>query len=136
LGALKEALDSGRVAAVGLSAVTVEQIEEARTVLPVVAVQNEYSLAQREHDPVIDHCERSGILFVPYFPLRGADRPALRAAAERRGVSTNSIALAWLLQRSPVVFPIPGTLSLAHLRENLAALEIELEPGEVEAIAA
>jgi aryl-alcohol dehydrogenase-like predicted oxidoreductase len=136
LGALREALDAGLVAAVGLSAVTVDQIEEARSVLPVAAVQNEYSLAERAHDAVIDHCEREGIVFVPYFPLRGADGSAVREAAERRGVSPNSIALAWLLQRSPVVFPIPGTLSLAHLRENVAALEIELEPGEVEAVGA
>jgi pyridoxine 4-dehydrogenase len=95
--------------------------------VPVAAVQNRYSLADRTHDDVVDYCAREGIAFVPYFPLRGDGGPRVAAAAERLGVSENTVKLAWLLRRAPVVLPIPGTLSLEHLRENLAALEIELE---------
>src|SRR4051794_3777171 len=108
LGAIKAYVDRGAIRHVGVSDVSVEQVERARAVVPIAAVQNEYSLAQRKHDDVVDHCEREGIAFVPYYPLEGADE-----AAE---------ALTWLLQRSPVMLPIPGTLSIEHLRENLAVL--------------
>jgi pyridoxine 4-dehydrogenase len=90
--------------------VSVEQIERARQVIPVTAVQNHYSLSERDHDDVVDYCAEQGIVFVPYFPLRGVDVPA-------------HTALAWLLDRSPTTLPIPGTLSLDHLQENLGALE-------------
>jgi pyridoxine 4-dehydrogenase len=89
-------------------------------------VQNRYNLAERGHDDVVDFCEREGIAFVPYFPLRGDGGPGVAAAAERLGVSENTVRLAALLRRSPVVLPIPGTLSIEHLRENLAALDLEL----------
>jgi pyridoxine 4-dehydrogenase len=95
-------------------------------VVDVAAVQNRYNLAEREYDDVIDFCEREGIAFVPYFPLRGDGGPDVAATAERLGVAENAVKLAWLLRRSPVVVPIPGTLSIEHLRENLAALEIDL----------
>jgi aryl-alcohol dehydrogenase-like predicted oxidoreductase len=108
LGAIKSYVDRGAIRHVGISDVSVEQIERARQIVPIAAVQNEYSLAERKHEDVIDHCEREGIAFVPYYPLEGADD-----AGE---------ALTWLLQRSPVVLPIPGTLSIEHLRENLAVL--------------
>jgi aryl-alcohol dehydrogenase-like predicted oxidoreductase len=127
LGAIKEHVDSGSIRAVGISEVTVEQIEQARGVVDIAAVQNRYNLADREHDAVVDHCEREGIAFVPYYPLNGDPGPELRAAAERLGVSENTIKLAALLQRSPVVLPIPGTRSIEHLRENLAALEVDLD---------
>ncbi len=107
LGAIKDYVDRGAIRHVGVSDVSVEQIERARTVVPIAAVQNEYSLAERRHEDVIDYCEREGIAFVPYYPLEGADD-----AVE---------ALAWLLQRSPVILPIPGTLSIEHVRANLAA---------------
>lgn len=123
LGAIKEYVDRGAIRHVGLSAVTVEQIERARAVVPIAAVQNEYHLGDRGHDAVIDWCEREGVAFVPYFPLRG-DRPGVADAARRLGVSESAVKLAWLLQRSPVVLPIPGTLSIEHLRDNLAALEL------------
>ena len=110
-----------------------EQIERARQVVPIAAVQNRYNLAERGHDDVIDFCAREGIAFVPYFPLRG-DVAGVAAAAERLGVTGNAVKLAWLLRRSPVVLPIPGTLSIEHLRENLAALELQLD--DAEAIAA
>jgi aryl-alcohol dehydrogenase-like predicted oxidoreductase len=126
LGAIKEYVDRGAIAHVGVSEVSVAQIEQARAVVPVAAVQNRYSLGDREHDDVVDFCEREGIAFVPYYPLGGGDGAAVRAAAQRLGVSEHAVKLAWLLRRSPVILPIPGTRSIEHLRENLAALEVEL----------
>jgi pyridoxine 4-dehydrogenase len=108
LGAIKAYVDRGAIRHVGVSEVSIEQIERARRVVPIAAVQNRYSVADRGHDDVVDHCEREGIAFVPYFPLRGPGE--------------NAEKLAWLLQRSPVMLPIPGTLSVEHLRENLAVL--------------
>ena len=134
LGAIDEQRRRGKIRHVGVSNVDVEQIERARQVVPVAAVQNQYSLAARTHQDVVDYCEREGILFVPYFPLRG-DRPrALAEIAERRGATQAQVALAWLLGRSPATLPIPGTLSREHLRENLAALEIELTDEELAAL--
>jgi pyridoxine 4-dehydrogenase len=109
-----------------VSAVSVAQVESARTVVDIVAVQNRYNLDEREHDDVIDYCEREGIAFVPYYPLRGDGGPGIADAARRLGVTENAVKLAWLLRRSPVVLPIPGTRSIEHLRENLAALELDL----------
>jgi aryl-alcohol dehydrogenase-like predicted oxidoreductase len=126
LGAIKAYVDRGAIRHVGVSEVSVEQIERARRVVAIAAVQNRYNLAERDHDDVVDFCEREGIGFVPYFPLRGDGGPGLAAAAERLGVSENTVKLAALLRRSPVVLPIPGTLSIEHLRENLAALDLEL----------
>ena len=94
--------------------------------VPIAAVQNEYNLGNRGYDEVVDFCEREGIAFVPYYPLRDDSGPAVRALAERLGATVNQVKLAALLRRSPVVAPIPGTLSLGHLQENLAALEVEL----------
>jgi aryl-alcohol dehydrogenase-like predicted oxidoreductase len=126
LGTIKEYVDRGAIRHVGLSEVGVEEIERARAVVPIAAVQNKYNVAERTHDDVIDHCERQGIAFVPYYPLKGDGGPAITQAAERLRVTPNAVKLAWLLRRSPVVVPIPGTLSLSHLRENLAALELDL----------
>jgi pyridoxine 4-dehydrogenase len=126
LGAIKSYVDRGAVREVGLSEVGVEQIERARQILPVAAVQNRYNVADRAHDEVVDHCEREGIAFVAFYPLRGKGGSGVAAAAERLGVSESKVKLAWLLRRSPVVVPIPGTLSIEHLRENLAALELDL----------
>jgi pyridoxine 4-dehydrogenase len=133
---LREYVDAGRIRRVGLSEVTVEQIVAAREVVPVAAVQNEYGLGERKHDEVIDFCEREGIAFVPFYPLAGGGGPDLLEASERHGATPSQVKLAWLLHRSPCVVPIPGTLSIDHLRENLAALEIELTGEEVEAIGA
>jgi pyridoxine 4-dehydrogenase len=126
LGAIKEYADRGAIRHVGISEVTVEQIERARRVVDIAAVQNRYNLADREHDEVVDYCEREGIAFVPFYPLHGDAGPDLRRAAERLGVPENTVKLAALLRRSPVVLPIPGTRSIEHLRENLAALELDL----------
>ncbi|MDP9134401.1 MAG: aldo/keto reductase [Actinomycetota bacterium] len=130
LGAIKDYVDRGAIRYVGVSEVSVAQIDQARQIVPIAAVQNRYSLGDRAHDDVVDFCERERIAFVPYYPLRGDGGPGVRAAAERLGVTENAIKLAWLLRRSPAIVPIPGTLSIEHLRENLAALE--LEPGDVD----
>jgi pyridoxine 4-dehydrogenase len=134
LGAIAEYCDAGKIRHVGLSQVGIEQIERARRVVPIAAVQNQYNLADREYEDVVDHCAREGIVFVPYYPLHGADGPALAGIAERHGATPPQVALAWLLGRSPAMVPIPGTLSLEHLKENLAALEFELADDELEAL--
>ena len=134
LGAIKAYVERGAIRHVGISEVSVEQIERARRVVPIAAVQNRYSVADRRHDDVIDFCERERIAFVPFFPLRGQGGSGVARAAKRLGVSESAVKLAWLLRRSPVVLPIPGTLSLEHLRENLAALELDL--GDADDIAA
>ena len=135
MGLLREYREAGRFAHVGLSEVTVEQIERARSVVPIAAVQNEYNLSERRYDDVVDYCTSEGIVFVPFYPLGGREPPALAEIAHRYGASHSQIALAWLLHRSPAVAPIPGTRSLEHLKENLAALDIELADEDFEALA-
>lgn len=130
LGEIKEHVDRGRILHVGVSEVGVEQIERARKVLPIVAVQNHYNLSERKHDDVIDYCEREGIVFVPFFPLRGERSPAMARLGRRHRATLRQVMLAWLLKRSPVVLPIPGTQSLEHLKENLAAARIDLDEEE------
>src|SRR6266511_2243285 len=134
LGAIKEYRDSDKIRHVGLSEVGIDQIERAREVVPIAAFQNNYSLAERKHDDVIDYCAAERIVFVPFFPLRGVGSRQLSEIADRHGASPAQIALAWLLRRSPTTLPIPGTLSPKHLKENLAALEIELSDAEFEAL--
>jgi pyridoxine 4-dehydrogenase len=131
---LKECRDSGKIRQVGLSQVDIDQIERARQFVPIVAVQNHYNLAERKHEQVVDYCAREGIVFVPFFPLHGGGGRSVVEIAERRGATPAQIALAWLLRRSPAMLPIPGTLSLEHLRENLASPEIELSDDEFEAL--
>jgi pyridoxine 4-dehydrogenase len=135
LGAIKEARDGGKIRHVGVSNVKVGEIERARQIVPVEAVQNHYSLSERQHDDVVDYCAREGIVFVPYFPLRNVRDRALDEIAEGHDATAAQIALAWLLHRSPVTVPIPGTLSQEHLRENLGALQIDLSEAEVRALA-
>jgi aryl-alcohol dehydrogenase-like predicted oxidoreductase len=134
LAAIKEYRDRGTIRHVGLSQVGIDQIERAREVVPIAAVQNHYNLSERGYEDVVDHCAREGIVFVPYFPLRGDGGPAVAEIAERHGASPAQITLAWLLRRSPTTLPIPGTLSLEHLEENLAALDIELSEEEFETL--
>ena len=133
LGAIKEYWDSGKIRHVGLSQVGIAQIERAREVVPIAAVQNRYNLSEREYEDVVDYCARESIVFVPYFPLHGGG-PALAEIAKRHGATPAQIALAWLVRRSPTMLPIPGTLSLEHLTENLAALRIELSEAEFQAL--
>jgi aryl-alcohol dehydrogenase-like predicted oxidoreductase len=122
----------GKIGLVGLSNVTIEHIERARKIVPIVSVQNRYSFADREWDNVVDYCERNGIAFIPWFPL-GAGTVAgrlLERIAKARKVKPIQVALAWLLKRSPVMLPIPGTSSIAHLEENVQAASLELTEEE------
>ena len=136
LRTIAEFVERGAIRHVGISEVNVEQIEQARRVFEITAVQNRYSLVEREHEAVVDHCAAEGIVFVPFFPLRGVGAPVVdRIAADHRA-TPQQIALAWLLERSPVMLPIPGTLSLEHLRENLGALDIELTDEQFETLSA
>lgn len=130
LGAIKEYVDRGAIERVGISKVDIPLIERARKVVPIAAVQNEYNLAERKYDDVVDYCAREGIVFVPYYPLRADPGRALRETANRHHATPRQVMLAWLLKRSPAMLPIPGTLSLAHLRENLGALSLELSDTE------
>lgn len=135
LGAIKEYVDRGVIDHVGISKVDIPLIERARQVVPIAAVQNQYNLEDRSSDDVVDYCEREGIVFVPYFPLHAEPNRALEETAARRKTTSRQVMLAWLLQRSPAMLPIPGTLSLEHLHENLGALSLELSDAEFEAIA-
>jgi len=134
IAAIKEHRDSGKIRHVGLSQVGIDQIERAREVVPITAVQNHYNLSEHGWEDVVDYCAAEGIVFVPYFPLRGGGSAKLDEIARRHRATLAQITLAWLLRRSPTTLPIPGTLSLGHLKENLEALEIELSDDEFEAL--
>jgi aryl-alcohol dehydrogenase-like predicted oxidoreductase len=125
--------DRGRIAHIGVSNVTLAQLERARAVTEIAAVQNHYNLAHREHDEVLDACAAEGIPFVPYFPLRD-ETPTLQEIAARHDATPAQIVLAWLLRRSLTTLPIPGTLSIEHVRENLAALELQLSEDDSAAL--
>jgi pyridoxine 4-dehydrogenase len=136
-GALARLREEGKVRHVGLSEVSVAQIERFREIVPVVSVQNRYGLFDRGSEDVLAYCAAHGIAFVPWAPVRGATRAdtgPLRAAAARLGATPTQVALAWLLRHSPVVVPIPGTASRAHLEENMAAAGLDLSDGEVTAL--
>ena len=133
LGVIADYKERGRIRDVGVSNVSVEQIERARQVVPIAAVQNEYNLSERTHEDVVDFCADNDIVFVPYYPL-GAGGPMAEEIAARHRVATEQVALAWLLRRSPATLPIPGSLSLDHVRDNVAAAEIELTDDEFEAL--
>ena len=122
----------GKIHLIGLSNVTQEHIERARKIVPIVSVQNRYSFADREWDYVVDHCERNKIAFIPWFPL-GAGKVAgevLARVARTHNATSHHAALAWLLQRSPLMLPIPGTSSVQHLEENVAAASLRLSKEE------
>jgi pyridoxine 4-dehydrogenase len=134
-GTLAELREEGKIRRVGLSEVGVEEIEQARGILPIVTVQNRYNLTDRGSEDVLDFCEREGIGFIPWFPLATGDlaRPGgrLDEIAERHDATPGQVALAWLLSRSPVMLPIPGTSSVEHLEENVAAAELLLSDEEL-----
>jgi pyridoxine 4-dehydrogenase len=136
--ALRALRDEGVIRCVGLSEVSVEDVEAAQAVFPVATVQNLYNLANRQSEAVLDYCEAQGIGFMPWYPLgQGALlRPGSRLCriAETYGASPSQIAIAWLLRRSPVMLPIPGTSRLAHLRENVAAAAIALSDEDYAAL--
>ncbi len=134
IGALAELQRAGKIRHIGISNVSVRQLEQARSICTIVSVQNEYNLEERKAEPVLKACEELGIAFLPWYPL-GAGA-ALRSArvkkvAARRGATPAQVALAWLLAKSPVMLPIPGTGSLAHLEENSAAAKLELSSDDL-----
>ena len=138
VGALADCRKAGLFRHFGLSNVTVEQLEQAMAVVPVVSVQNEYNVEDRRSEDVLAACERLGIAFIPWYPL-GAGRSArsarLKRIAAHYGASPVQVALAWLLARSPVMLPIPGTSSLAHIEENMKAADLRLSDADKAALA-
>jgi aryl-alcohol dehydrogenase-like predicted oxidoreductase len=134
LGALKDLQKAGKIRHIGLSEVSVREIELARKMVTVVSVQNLYNLSDRKHEDVVTYCEKHKIGFIPWFPVAAGDlaKPGgvLDKAAKRHGAKVSQLALAWLLHRSPCVIPIPGTSSIAHLEENTAAASLQLKPEE------
>ena len=135
LGAIKEYVERKKIRYVGVSEVDIDQVERARKVLPIHAVQNRYNLGERKWDAVVDYCEREGILFVPFFPLRAGHTATVDEVARKHRATPTQVMLAWLLRRSPAMLPIPGTLSLEHLKENLAAQKVELTESEYQSLA-
>jgi pyridoxine 4-dehydrogenase len=132
MGTLAALQTAGKIRLIGLSNVTQEHIERARRLVPIVSVQNRYSFADREWDYVVDYCERNGIAFIPWFPL-GAGRVAgetLDQVARAHQATPHQIAIGWLLKRSPIMLPIPGTSSVKHLEENVAAASLQLSDEE------
>ena len=126
VGTLAKMKEEGKIRLVALSNVTQEHIERARKIVPIVSVQNRYSFADREWDYVVNYCEKNGIAFIPWFPL-GAGRvagEALQKVAQAHKATAKQVALAWLLKRSPIMLPIPGTSSIQHLEENVAAANL------------
>jgi aryl-alcohol dehydrogenase-like predicted oxidoreductase len=134
LGVVAEMQREGKIRHVGLSEVGVEEIERARKVVAITTVQNKYNLTERKHEAVLEFCEGEGIGFIPWYPVAAGKLAArggkLDSVAKELGVTVSQLSLAWLLQRSPVMLPIPGTFSLEHLEENVAAAEVNLSAEE------
>jgi pyridoxine 4-dehydrogenase len=139
LGALEELREQGKIRHIGISNVSLDELERARAVVDVVTVQNRYSLVDRHSEDVLEACEREDIGFIPWYPLATGDlaRPGgpLDEMAAAHDASPGQLAISWLLARSPVMLPIPGTSSLAHLEENAAARDLSLDPGELDRLA-
>jgi aryl-alcohol dehydrogenase-like predicted oxidoreductase len=137
VGALKAAQDAGKIRHVGLSNVTTQEIDRAKKILPIVSIQNRYNITDRDSEGVLSYCEKEKMGFLPWAPVGGSGRGSftkggnpLEAEAKRHNVSAVQLALAWLLQKSPVMLPIPGTSSLQHLEENMAAAKLQLTPDD------
>jgi pyridoxine 4-dehydrogenase len=137
LGAIKKAQDAGKIRHVGLSEVTVAEIEQAKKVVPIVSIQNRYNITDRESEAALNYCEKEKMGFIPWAPIGGSGTRSLSKAsnpleveAKRHNVSVVQLALAWLLQKSPVMLPIPGTSSLVHLEENMAAAKLQLTSAD------
>lgn len=138
-GALARLQQEGKIRHIGLSEVTVAQLEEARSVIDVVSVQNLYNLTDRRHEDVLEHCARENIAFIPWAPVARGEHARqggpVADVAEQLGATPAQVSLAWLLRRSPVVIPIPGTASVAHLEENAGAARLELSDEQFERLA-
>ena len=134
LGVIKDFQKQGKIRHVGLSEVKVPEIEQARKVVDIVSVQNKYNLTDRAHEDVLEYCEKNGIAFIPWFPVAAGKlaQPGgvLDAAAKKHGATVGQLSLAWLLQHSPVILPIPGTSSVEHLEENVRAQDVTLSDAE------
>jgi pyridoxine 4-dehydrogenase len=135
LGALKELQAEGKIKHIGLSEVSVHQLHDARTIVSIASVQNRYSVTDRGSEDVLEYCEQHDIVFIPWFPLAagqltGADSP-LRRVAAGKNLTASQVALAWLLARSPVILPIPGTSKVAHVVENVAAARVGLTEHDI-----
>jgi pyridoxine 4-dehydrogenase len=137
-GVLKELQDEGKVRHVGLSEVSVEDIEQARAALPIVSVQNMYNLTARKSHDVLEYCEREDIGFIPWFPIASGalarEGGPVDEVVRQTGASRSQVALAWLLSRSPVILPIPGTSTVAHLEENCAAALVQLSDEQISSL--
>jgi aryl-alcohol dehydrogenase-like predicted oxidoreductase len=134
MGALAELKHAGKIRHLGVSNVTVKQLEEARRIAPIVSVQNKYNIADRKDDDVLAACEKAGLAFIPWYPLGAGSvlrSAVIQRVAERRRATTAQVAIAWLVARSPAMLPIPGTRSIAHLEENAAAGTLELSPEDL-----
>jgi aryl-alcohol dehydrogenase-like predicted oxidoreductase len=140
LGELKALQDEGKIRHIGVSEVDVETVVAMRKIVDVVSVQNLYNLTDRHHEDVVDYCDREGIAFIPWFPLAtgalAGEGGPLAKIAESHHASPSQLALAWLLRRSPVILPIPGTSSVAHLEENCGAADVELTDAEFDQLSA
>jgi aryl-alcohol dehydrogenase-like predicted oxidoreductase len=139
LGTLKDLQADGKIRHIGLSEVSVRQIRHAQTIVPIVSVQNRYNLADRGSEDVLEYCEKRNMGFIPWFPLgagkvSAADSPLSRLAAQWKA-TPSQVALAWLLARSPVMLPIPGTSSAAHLEENVAAAGLKIDQNRMRELA-
>lgn len=134
LGELKKMQGEGKIRHIGISEVSVADVERARKIVDVVSVQNKYNVGDRAHDDVVNYCEKEKLAFIPWFPVAAGKLAksggALDTLAKKHGVSNAQLALAWLLHRSPVILPIPGTSSVKHLEENVAAAELKLSDAE------
>jgi pyridoxine 4-dehydrogenase len=133
---LKEMQDSGKVRHIGLSEAKVEQIEQFRKIIKIVSVQNQYNILERKYEAELNYCETNEIAFIPWYPLAKAklEHRAIEQVAQKHNATSAQIAIAWLLRRSPVMLPIPGTLSVPHLESNIAAASISLSTDEVETL--
>ena len=135
IGLFKDLQDEGKIAAIGLSEVSVEEIERARAIVDIASVQNLYNLTTRQSEDVLDYCTANGIAFIPWFPIAAGKlaQPGgpVDHVVNATGASASQVALAWLLARSPVVLPIPGTSKVSHLEENVAAAGVELSADQV-----
>jgi aryl-alcohol dehydrogenase-like predicted oxidoreductase len=132
LGTLKDLQAEGKIKHIGLSEVTVQQIQHARNIVPIVSVQNRYSITDRGADDVLDYCEKENLAFIPWFPLAAGKvsrttGSSISNIAARLNATSSQVALAWLLARSPVILPIPGTSKVAHLEENVAAAGLKIK---------
>src|SRR3984893_13133280 len=143
LGAIKKAQDAGKIRHVGLSEVSVKEIEQAKKILPIVSTQNRYNITDRDSEDVLTYCEKEKLGFIPWAPIGGSGRGSLTKAgnpldaeAKRHNVTSVQLALAWLLQKSPVMLPIPGTANIAHLEENMAAAKLQLTADDWKTIEA